>query len=48
MHSTLEFLSRLPNYAAPYLFQSRLGDYKRANLGISYTFVGEKKKSIKK
>jgi hypothetical protein len=34
-----------PNNADPYLFQSRLRDYKRADLGISYTFVNENKKA---
>ncbi|WP_297797112.1 carboxypeptidase-like regulatory domain-containing protein [uncultured Eudoraea sp.] len=29
-----------PSYADPYNFQNRLRDYKRADLGISYTFVG--------
>ncbi len=33
-----------PNYADPYIFNSRLRDYKRADLGISYTFVSENKK----
>ena len=33
-----------PNYADPYIFQSRLRDYKRADLGISYIFVDGKKK----
>lgn len=28
-----------PNYADPYIFQSRLRDYRRADLGISYIFV---------
>jgi hypothetical protein len=28
-----------PSYADPYNFQNRLRDYKRADLGISYTFV---------
>lgn len=32
-----------PNNADPYVFQSRLRDYKRADLGISYTFVSENK-----
>lgn len=30
-----------PSYADPYVFQSRLRDYKRADLGISYIFVNE-------
>jgi hypothetical protein len=30
-----------PSYADPYLFQSRLRDYKRADLGISHIFVSE-------
>ena len=29
-----------PSYADPYVFQSRLRDYKRADLGISHIFVG--------
>ncbi|MCK0146868.1 TonB-dependent receptor [Arenibacter sp. F26102] len=29
-----------PSYADPYLYQNRLRDYKRADLGISYIFVG--------
>lgn len=33
-----------PSYADPYIFQNRLRDYKRADLGISYIFVNEKKK----
>lgn len=28
-----------PNYADPYIFQSRLRDYRRADLGISHIFV---------
>nr|WP_238934720.1 carboxypeptidase-like regulatory domain-containing protein [Aurantibacter crassamenti] len=28
-----------PSYADPYIFQNRLNDYKRADLGISYIFV---------
>lgn len=36
-----------PNYADPYIFNNRLRDYKRADLGISYTFVGENKKAPK-
>ncbi|WP_396638271.1 carboxypeptidase-like regulatory domain-containing protein [Maribacter sp. R77961] len=32
-----------PNNADPYIFQNRLRDYKRADLGISYIFVGEGK-----
>lgn len=32
-----------PSYANPYNFQNRLRDYKRADLGISYIFVGEEK-----
>lgn len=32
-----------PSYADPYLFQTRLRDYKRADLGISYIFVGANK-----
>ncbi|MGB5274549.1 MAG: TonB-dependent receptor [Flavobacteriaceae bacterium] len=33
-----------PNYADPYIFQNRLRDYKRADLGISYIFVGGNRK----
>ncbi|MGB5435730.1 MAG: TonB-dependent receptor, partial [Maribacter sp.] len=29
-----------PSYADPYIFQNRLRDYKRADLGISHIFVG--------
>jgi len=29
-----------PSYADPYAYQNRLRDYKRADLGISYIFVG--------
>lgn len=36
-----------PNYSDPYNFNSRLRDYKRADLGISYTFVSEDKKAPK-
>jgi hypothetical protein len=32
-----------PSYANPYDFQSRLPDYKRADLGISYVLVDDKK-----
>lgn len=32
-----------PSYADPYIFQNRLRDYKRADLGISYIFVSEDK-----
>ncbi|MFX0558307.1 TonB-dependent receptor [Maribacter sp. CXY002] len=32
-----------PSYADPYIFQNRLRDYKRADLGISYIFVGKEK-----
>lgn len=32
-----------PSYADPYIFQNRLRDYKRADLGISYIFADEKK-----
>ena len=28
-----------PSYADPYIFQNRLRDYRRADLGISYIFV---------
>lgn len=30
-----------PSYADPYLYQTRLPDYKRADLGVSYVIVGE-------
>jgi hypothetical protein len=30
-----------PNDADPYIFQNRLRDYRRADLGISYIFVDE-------
>lgn len=33
-----------PSYADPYIFQNRLNDYKRADLGISYIFVDVDKK----
>ena len=33
-----------PSYADPYQFQSRLGAYKRADLGVSYIFVDKNKK----
>ncbi|WP_339628916.1 TonB-dependent receptor [uncultured Maribacter sp.] len=32
-----------PSYADPYIFQNRLRDYKRADLGISYIFVSKDK-----
>jgi hypothetical protein len=32
-----------PSYADPYIFQNRLRDYKRADLGISYIFVDKNK-----
>ena len=32
-----------PSYADPYIFQNRLRDYKRADLGISYIFAGKNK-----
>ena len=32
-----------PSYSNPYNFQNRLRDYKRADLGVSFVFVGEKK-----
>jgi len=31
-----------PNYADPYIFQNRLRDYRRADLGISYIFTDTK------
>ena len=33
-----------PSYADPYIFQNRLRDYKRADLGISHIFVDAEKK----
>ncbi|WP_394750060.1 TonB-dependent receptor [Spongiimicrobium salis] len=36
-----------PNFADPYLFQNRLRDYKRADLGISYIFAGVNKRYSK-
>lgn len=36
-----------PSYADPYIFQSRLRDYKRADLGISYIFANEGKKQTR-
>jgi hypothetical protein len=36
-----------PSYANPYLYQNRLRDYKRADLGISYIFVGANKSNDK-
>lgn len=36
-----------PSYANPYQFQSRLGAYKRADLGVSYVFVDANKKVSK-
>ncbi len=33
-----------PSYADPYIFQNRLRDYKRADLGISYIFVTQDKR----
>ncbi|WP_051941744.1 TonB-dependent receptor [Maribacter forsetii] len=32
-----------PSYADPYIFQNRLRDYKRADLGISYIFANKNK-----
>ncbi|WP_047245888.1 TonB-dependent receptor [Maribacter thermophilus] len=32
-----------PSYADPYIFQNRLRDYKRADLGISYIFASKNK-----
>ncbi len=34
-----------PAYADPYLFQNRLPDYKRADIGISYNLVGNSRPS---
>ncbi|TDS13323.1 TonB-dependent receptor-like protein [Maribacter caenipelagi] len=33
-----------PSYSDPYIFQNRLRDYKRADLGISYIFANKDKK----
>lgn len=33
-----------PSYADPYNYQTRLRDYKRADLGVSYVIVGENKR----
>jgi hypothetical protein len=33
-----------PSYADPYDYQTRLRDYKRADLGVSYVIVGENKR----
>ncbi|WP_306353885.1 TonB-dependent receptor [Flavobacterium sp. '19STA2R22 D10 B1'] len=33
-----------PSYADPYVYQSRLRDYRRADLGLSYVFTDGKKK----
>ena len=33
-----------PSYADPYIFQNRLRDYRRADLGISYIFVDKNKR----
>ncbi|MGB3151942.1 MAG: TonB-dependent receptor plug domain-containing protein [Maribacter sp.] len=47
MHMSLVYMTGLPggspSYADPYEFQNRLRDYKRADLGISYIFVGKDK-----
>jgi len=47
MHLNLVYNTGLPggspSYTDPYLYQNRLRDYKRADLGISYIFVGAKK-----
>ncbi len=37
-----------PSYADPYIFQNRLRDYKRVDLGISHIFVDSKKRYPKK
>ncbi|NVK51406.1 MAG: carboxypeptidase-like regulatory domain-containing protein [Flavobacteriaceae bacterium] len=37
-----------PSYANPYQFQSRLGAYKRADLGVSYVFIDANKKAVRK
>ena len=34
-----------PSYSDPYLFQSRLNSYKRADIGISYVVVDKKRRS---
>lgn len=36
-----------PQYADLYIFQKRLRDYRRADLGISYIFVNKNKKFSK-
>jgi hypothetical protein len=36
-----------PNNADPYIFQNRLRDYRRADMGISYIFADEKNKHPK-
>ena len=33
-----------PSYADPYDFQTRLNDYKRADLGVSYVLIHDKKR----
>ncbi|WP_281542848.1 TonB-dependent receptor [Maribacter aestuarii] len=47
MHMNLVYMTGVPggspSYANPYEFQNRLRDYKRADLGISYIFVGKDK-----
>lgn len=35
-----------PSYADPYIFQNRLRDYKRADLGISYIFASKDKQYL--
>jgi len=37
-----------PSYADPYLYQNRLPDYFRADIGISYVFVDAKNPANKK
>jgi hypothetical protein len=32
-----------PSYADPYVYQNRLPDYKRADLGVQYVLVDDKK-----
>jgi hypothetical protein len=36
-----------PSYASPYNYSSRLPDYKRADLGMSYVIVDAKDSSVK-
>jgi len=51
MHLNLVYNTGLPggspSYTDPYRYQNRLRDYKRADLGISYIFVGANKSNNK-